>query len=52
MYVLSRKRDESVIVDGFSGSTREITVTVLEVKDGRVQLGFEVNADVPMHRSE
>jgi hypothetical protein len=47
MYVLSRKRDESVIVDCVSGSTREIKVTVLQVKGGKVQLGFEVNSGVP-----
>jgi len=40
-----------VIVDGLDGSTREIKVTVLQVKGGRVQLGFEVNTGVPVHRS-
>jgi sRNA-binding carbon storage regulator CsrA len=56
MYVLSRQCNESVIVDGFNGSTREIKVTVLQVKGGKVQLGFEVNSDVPRlvgsHRNE
>jgi hypothetical protein len=37
-----------VIVDGCNGFTREIKVTVLQVKGGKVQLGFEVNSDVPI----
>jgi sRNA-binding carbon storage regulator CsrA len=47
MYVLTRQCDESVIVDCINGSTREITVTVIQVKGGKVQLGFEVNSDAP-----
>jgi len=52
MLVLSRRSEESVIVDGLNGSTREIKVTVLQVKGGSVQLGFEVNTDAPRRRSE
>ena len=52
MLIVSRQSDESVIVDGINGSTREIKVTVLQVKGKRVQLGFEINTDVPMHRSQ
>ena len=52
MLVLSRRRAESVIVDGFSGPSRALRVTVLEIKGGNVRLGFEVNRDIPVHREE
>ena len=52
MVVLSRRNAESVIIDGLDGSTRELKVTVLEVKGMRVRLGFEVNTDVPFDRKE
>ena len=51
MFVLSRKTEESVIIDGFSSLKNALKVTVLEVKGGRVRLGFEVNADAPVHDS-
>ncbi len=52
MLVLSRKADESVVVGGADGIHRLLKVKVLEVKGGRVRLGFEVDPDVPVHRSE
>jgi carbon storage regulator CsrA len=52
MLVLSRRREESVIVDGFSGPSRALRVTVLEIKGGCVRLGFEVNRNIPVHREE
>lgn len=52
MFVVSRKREESVIVDGFNSPQRALKVTVLEVKGDRVKLSFEVNADVPALRSQ
>lgn len=48
MFVVSRKSDESVIVDGFHNPEREIRVTVLEIKGERVKLAFEVTADAPI----
>ena len=48
MFILSRRREESVIVDGFNSPKRALKVTILEVKGGRVKLGLEVNADVPI----
>jgi carbon storage regulator CsrA len=51
MFIVSRKNEESVIVDGFNSPKRALKVTVLEVKGGRVKLGFEVNADVSVHRA-
>ena len=52
MLVLSRRTEESVVVGGADGFHRILKVTVLEIKGGRVRLGFEVDADVPVHRSE
>jgi carbon storage regulator len=52
MLVLSRKRQESVVVGGSIGFTRLLKVTVLEINGGTVRLGFEAPADIPVHRSE
>lgn len=52
MLVLSRKRRESVVVGGGGGCQSLIKVTVLEVTGGKVKLGFEVDADIPVHRLE
>lgn len=52
MLVLSRKAEESVVVGGAGGFDRVLKVTVLDIKGGRVRLGFEVDPDVPVHRSE
>jgi carbon storage regulator len=52
MLVLSRKSQESVIVGGSAGFERVLTVTVLEIRGHCVRLGFEVDGDVPVHRSE
>jgi len=46
MLVLSRKRGEAIVIgDG-------VTLTVLEVHGGRVKLGFDGPAEVPIHREE
>jgi carbon storage regulator CsrA len=52
MLVLSRKHRESVVVGGPNGVERLLRVTVLEIHGRSVRLGFEVNKDVPVHRSE
>jgi carbon storage regulator CsrA len=52
MLVLSRKSQESVVVGGSDGFERLLKVTVLEIRGGRVSLGFEVDDDVPVHRWE
>ncbi len=46
MLVLSRKRGEGIVIgDG-------VTLTVLEVRGGRVKLGFNAPAEMPIHRKE
>jgi carbon storage regulator CsrA len=52
MLVLSRKTQESVVVGGADRFERMLKVTVLDIRGGRVKLGFEVDADVPVHRLE
>ena len=52
MLVLSRKSRESVMVGGVSNFEQLLKVTVIEIRGGRVRLGFDVNADVPVHRAE
>jgi carbon storage regulator CsrA len=52
MLVLSRKKEESVVVGGSNGFDRMLKVTVLGIQGGRVRLGFEVNRDFPVHRWE
>ena len=52
MLVLSRKNQESVVVGGADGFHRLLRVKVLEIRGTNVKLGFEVDPDVPVHRSE
>ena len=52
MLVLSRKDQESVVVGGSDGFHRLLRVKVLEIRGTNVKLGFEVDPDVPVHRSE
>ena len=52
MLVLSRKNQESVVVGGSDGFHRLFRVKVLEIRGSDVKLGFEVDADVPVYRSE
>ena len=46
MLVLSRKKNESIVIDG------NIVVTVVEVRGDKVRLGIEAPREVPIHRSE
>jgi carbon storage regulator CsrA len=52
MLVLSRKMQESVVIGGCEAFDRILKVTVLEVSGGKVRLGFEVDSDIPVHRTE
>ena len=52
MLVLSRKSGESVVIGGADGFHRLLKVTVLGMKGTNVKLGFEVDPEVPVHRSE
>ena len=52
MLVLSRKSNESVVVSGPGGFERMLKVTVLDIRNGSVRLGFEADASIPVHRAE
>ncbi len=52
MLVLSRKNRESVVIGGSDGVHRLVKVTVLGIQGTNVKLGFEADADVPVHRAE
>ena len=52
MLVLSRKNRESVVIGGSDGFRRMLKVTVLGIRGTNVKLGFDVDADVPVHRAE
>ncbi|MCK8824176.1 carbon storage regulator CsrA [Fuchsiella alkaliacetigena] len=46
MLILSRKQEESIIIDD------EIEIKVLELDNGRVQLGIRAPESVAIHREE
>lgn len=46
MLVLSRKKNESIVING------EITITVIEVRGDKVRLGVEAPHEIPVHRQE
>jgi len=52
MLVLSRKILESVVVGEPRSLEQLLKVTVLEIKSGRVRLGFEAPVAIPVHRWE
>jgi carbon storage regulator len=52
MLVLSRKNQESVVIGGSDGFRRLLKVTVVDIRGSHVRLGFEVDADIPVHRAE
>ena len=52
MLVLSRKSSESVVIGATDGVQRLCKVTVLGIRGLNVKLGFEVDPDVPVHRTE
>ena len=52
MLVFSRKRGEAVAVCERDERDQLLKVTVLEIQQSRVKLGFEAPNDVPVHRWE
>ena len=46
MLVLSRHRDESIIIAG------NIVVTVVDIRGDKVRLGIDAPREVPVHRQE
>lgn len=52
MLVLTRKPREAIVIGGTGSRAGEFTVTVLEIKGGRVKLGFDGDPSVSVQRSE
>ena len=52
MLVLSRKSRESIGVGGPGTLEPSLKVTVLEIKNDRVRLGFEADGGILIHRWE
>jgi len=52
MLVLSRKSRQSVVIGGTDGFQRLFRITVLDIRGTNVKLGFEVDPDVPVNRTE
>ena len=52
MLVLSRKTQEAVVIGGSDNFRRTFRIKVLEIRGANVKLGFEVDADIPVHRAE
>jgi carbon storage regulator len=46
MLVLSRKRDESIVIDG------NIVLTIVDIRGDKVRIGVEAPSTVPVHRKE
>ena len=52
MLVLSRKKQESVVIGETEGQPFLCKVTILEIKGERVRLGIDVDRGIPVHRHE
>lgn len=52
MLVLTRKSRESVVIGRAGEMQIVLEITVLEIEGGRVRLGFEADARMPIHRRE
>lgn len=50
MLVLSRHRDESIVING--GTADEIVITVVDIRGDRVRLGISAPIEIPVHRLE
>jgi carbon storage regulator len=46
MLVLSRKKDESIVIGG------NVMVTVVDIRGDKVRLGVSAPLDTPVHREE
>lgn len=51
MLVLSRTKNESIIIGGHNG-TAPIEVTVVEVRGDKVRIGISAPTDIPVYRRE
>lgn len=52
MLALTRRTGESIVIGGLDGNSPLVTVTLLEIRDGRIRLGFTGSSEIPIHREE
>lgn len=52
MLVLSRKKNESIIIGDQETLGFEIKIVVVEIRGDKVRLGIEAPKSVPVHRQE
>ena len=46
MLILTRKKDESIIING------NIEIQIIAIEDGKVKIGINAPKDIEIHRSE
>ncbi len=46
MLILTRKRDEQIVIDG------NIIITILEIQGNKVRVGIEAPSDISVNRKE
>lgn len=46
MLVLSRQRDESIVIGG------DVVITVVDVRGDKVRIGIKAPHEIPVHREE
>lgn len=52
MLVLTRKPGQSLVIGGLNGVSPLVAITVLEIQEGRVRLGFTASSAIPIQRKE
>jgi len=52
MLVLSRKKNESIVIGDKEKLGFEITIVVVEIRGDKVRLGVEAPKEIPGHRRE
>lgn len=50
MLVLSRKKNESIVID--LGNGQYITITLVEIRGDKARLGIVAPKEIPVHRQE
>ncbi|MCD0459147.1 carbon storage regulator [Roseiconus lacunae] len=50
MLVLSRHKDEQIVVGGGDSGFPEITITVCDIRGDKVRVGVDAPRDIPVHR--